>query len=313
MAAQDDEETKYAINNAFLNAQHPERVFIGIALTAQEKKFLNDVKTIMSNNPNVFLDYKKQKRNDLSTLGIGQGRKRASALYQNQDYMLQVDCHSYFDTNWDSKLIDLFEEAKKDVEHEKLLLSCIPPAYRYEDNEVVKVNEPTTRYATYVLSDFFISVVPKWQEVDIIKIRKEKFLPAHKLNPAMVFGDHNFAKDPGICKTAIFYDEDWTQQLNLFDKDFVFVFPNIKDFPIRHLDGNFEIKGHQRKFFLDYLNQKNNDLIHERLKENYLSFISNPENQEKINKYYKYSKAHAKKGYISIAQDFVPKRYRIEE
>lgn len=310
MPAQDDEEIVYAIDHAFNNAECPERVFLGIALTTMSTKYLKNVKKKMKNNPNIRLDYKKQKKNDISTLGIGQGRHKAAKLYSGEDYMLQIDCHSYLDSNWDTKLIDYFNEAKGLVNKQNLVISCIPPMYFYDDNDnVVKVDDPVTRYGSYVYDSFFIGVVPQWTEIDVSLFSNEKFIPAHKLNPACVFGNKSFAKDPGICKTAIFYDEDWTQQLYLFDKDFAFVFPNFKDFPVRHLDGNYESKKHQRVFFTEYLSKQQNIEIHQKLVDNYNQYINHPNHQEAIKKYKTYSKADAKRGYFSSQTNFVPKEF----
>ena len=312
MAAQDDDETKYAIKHAFENAKYPERVYVGVGLTCMKTKHKKEIESIAKRNKNVSFNYVKQKKNNIDTLGIGQGRLRAASLYADQDYMLQVDCHSFFDKDWDESMIKMFHDAKKEVGEGPFVLSSIPLVYSYDkDHNVVKHESPRSRYATYVMEDFFIQVVPRWMEVDIIEDFPEKFLPAHKLNPACTFGDKSFASNPGIHKDAIFYDEDWTQQLNLFERNFAFVFPSFKDFPIRHLDGNYATKGHDRLFFTEYLSQNKNIEIHEKLKSGYLKFIENPDKKEAIDLYYKYSKAHAKKGYVSASVKPFPKSYRI--
>lgn len=313
MAAQDDEETKHSINYAFENADFPERVHVGIALTSLKSKYKKDIEKLINKHKRVKLDYLKQKKNDPSTLGIGQGRSRAAALYEDQDYMLQVDCHSFFDVGWDSKMINLFKEAEKVVGDGKMVVSCIPLVYSYDENgNFIKNQHPESRYATYVIDSFFINVVPKWKEVDLMQIEKEGFYPAHKLNPACTFGDKEFAKNPGIHKDAIFYDEDWTQQLNLFDRDFAFVFPNFKDFPIRHLDGQTKVKDHTRLFFTDYLSKEKNIEVHQKLMSNYLKFVKDPNNQNAIKKYSKYSKADAIRGYFSASINPIPKSYRTD-
>jgi len=312
MPAQDDEETKHSIRSAFENAEFPERIYLGVALTSLKLKHKKEIESLMSKNKNIKMDYQKQKKNDLSTLGIGQGRTRSAALYDDQDYMLQVDCHTLFEKNWDSKMIDMFHKASEEVGDDNMVISCIPLLYSYsKDGTLVRDKNPESRYATYVMDSFFVDVVPRWREVDIMSFKDEGFYPAHKLNPACTFGNKNFAKDPGIHKDAIFYDEDWTQQLNLFNRGIAFVFPNFKDFPIRHLDGKVdEIKDHRRLFFTEYLSKQKNVEIHENLMSNYLKFVKDPNNKEAIEKYAKYSKAHAVRGYFSASEDPMPKRYR---
>lgn len=310
MAAQDDDEIKYAIAHAFKNAKYPENVFVGVGLTCMNKKYFKEIKNIAKNNSNVRFNYVKQKKNKIDTLGIGQGRLRAASLYDDEDYMLQIDCHSYLDKDWDVKLVSYFKEAKKEVKKDNFVISCIPPIYGYDKKDkVIKIESPKTRYGTYIADSFFIGVVPQWKEVDISLYSNKKFIPAHKLNPACVFGNKEFAKDPSICKEAIFYDEDWTQQISLFHKNFSFVFPNFEDFPVRHLDGDHMTSGHERTFITDYVSNNKSIELHENLKNNYLNFIKNPKNKEAINRYRTYSKADAKFGYVSYSNYFIPKEF----
>ena len=138
-------------------------------------------------------------------------------------------------------------------------------------------------------------------------------MPSPKVNSACVFGNKKFATNTGINKEAIFYDEEMTQTYNLFGEGFALVFPNFKDFPVRHLDGDVMTRGHSRLFFLDYLDKEHSVLIHKKLEKNYLSFVNDETNKKKINLYQKYSRVDAKKGYFLNTVPFIPKSYRIEE
>lgn len=311
MAAQDDEEIKYSIQYAFDNAKYPDRVVIGVGLTAMKRKTLNDIKR-MSKKYNVRFNFVKQKRNDFSMLGIGKGRSRAAALYDNEDYMIQVDCHTFFDKDWDVQLLSLFDEAKKELDDEKILLTSIPPVYRYccsKHNEPIKA-EPSIRYPYYLTQSFFVDVVPKWTEIDISIETNEKFVPSAKASPAFIMGDKYFAQDPGIYERATFYDEDITQSIALFDKGFAFVFPNVKDLPVRHLDSKGTVEGHSRFFLLNYLNAEKQDLLHENMKKEYLSFARDPKNTPAITKYKKYSKTDALRGHFSNNKVIIPEGFR---
>ena len=158
--------------------------------------------------------------------------------------------------------------------------------------------------------EFFIDVVPSWSEVEVSLVRSEKFLPQAKLSPAFVMGSKNFAKNPGIHYEATFYDEDLTQSINLFDRGFAFVFPNVEDLPVRHLDSRGIVKGHTRFFLLDYLNQEEQDLLHDNLKKQYLKFVKNDANKSAIEKYKKYSKVDAVKGCFTNNKNLVPESFR---
>lgn len=311
IAAQDDEELKHTVRYIFENADKPENVAVGIALTAMKQSSLKEAKALVKKY-NVRLDFVKQKKNDRSMLGIGKGRSRAAKLYQEEDYMIQVDCHSFFDKSWDTKLIGLFKEAVKEVDRD-IVLTAIPPVYEYccnkHNDEPIK-SGPQTRYAFYKTQEFFVEVVPSWGEVEVSLVRPEKFLPQAKLSPAFVMGSKQFAKNPGIYYDATFYDEDFTQSVNLFDRGFAFVFPNVEDLPVRHLDSNGIVKGHRRFFLLDYLDQDEQDLLHDNLKKKYLKFVKDDANKDAVQKYKKYTKVDALKGCFTNNKDLVPESYR---
>lgn len=314
IAAQDDKELKNTVKHAFNNAVFPKRVVIGIALTSMTRWSKKEAK-MLEKEYNVRLSFVKQKKNDLSTLGIGKGRHRAASLYHDEDYMIQVDCHTYFDNEWDVKLINLFEEAKKELQDDKIVLTAIPLVYKYcchKHPEPIKT-KPETRYPYYLTQSFFVNSVPRWVEGELNESLKEKFLPVAKVSPAFIMGDSSFAKNTGIHKDAIFYDEDLTQSINLFDEGFAFVFPNVKDLPVRHLDSNGIVKGHERYFFLHYLNFEKNKEIHKKLQEEYLKFAKDPKNKNKIEKYKKYAKVDAIKGCFTKNVNAVPETFRLKE
>jgi hypothetical protein len=312
IAAQDDEELKYTVKSIFENADFPDNVFVGIALTAMSKKSLRQA-TALTKKYNVEVDFVKQKRNNLSTLGIGKGRSRASKLYKDQDYMIQIDCHSSFDKSWDTTLVNLFNEAKKEVGDDLFVLSGIPLVYEYccsKHEDPIKIG-PASRYPYYVTEEFFVDVIPKWAEADISIVRKEKFLPATKVSPAFIMGNKKFAKDPGIYEKATFYDEDLTQTISLFSRNFAFVFPNVDYLPVRHLDSDGVVKGHDRFFILDYLDKENQDLLHANMRKEYRLFAKSLLEDEVFERYKKYAKVDLLKGCFTRNSNLVPESFRL--
>jgi len=149
-----------------------------------------------------------------------------------------------------------------------------------------------------------------WDSEDSLEISSKKIIPSLKANSAFMFGNSEFAKNTGIAPGAIFYDEEIIYSINLFGLGYALAFPNIKDFPIMHLDGDAIIKGHERTFFLDYLDRKHSDLIHENLKNHYSNFISDSRNYEKIKKYARYAKVDLQRGYFSSLPSSIPTSFR---
>jgi hypothetical protein len=295
----DDEELRFTVESIYNNAANPERVFVGVAFLGKKKKLLKELEDLGNKYSNLSYLVTKQKKNDISTLGVGIGRSRAASLYNNQDYFLQVDSHSHFFKNWDEDIISLFLEASRELGTDDLVLTCIPPIYGYEANEKVVRVGPKTRYPQFHKNAFFVGVVPSWYDFNVLEKSRKKFIASPKANSAMIFGNKKFGADTGVCEGSIFYDEEIIYSFNLYGRGTLLVFPNVPDFPIAHLDGNYAVPGHERAFFTEYLNQEKSDQIHEKLRRNYLSFISDPKNSEKIERYKRYAKVDPRRGYFS--------------
>lgn len=310
IASVDDEELWHSVVSIYENSKHPENIYVGIYALGRSNKLFRQVKKLAKTYPNVRYIVEKQKRNNIDTLGAGRGRSKAYSLYANEDYFLQVDSHTYFFKSWDSKMLDLFQEASEKIGNRKIVLTCIPPIYGYDVDERV-VRFGNNRYPEWQRGNLYVGAVPAWSDFDVLAAGKyEKFIPAVKACPAMMFGDKNFASDIGVNKNCIFYDEDLVHTYELFGRGMSLVFPNVENFPIAHLDSDRIINGHDRTFFLKYLDKAHDKKLHETLKNNYLSYISNPKNQEKIEKYKKYAKVDPLIGYFSSVNQFVPKDYK---
>jgi len=312
MAAIDDEELGYTIENGFKNADNPENIFFGIHLVYSKNKNKKKLEKLSKKHKTIQYSLVKQVKNKIDTLGVGQGRSKAFSFYNDEDYVLQIDCHSYLDKSWDTKLVNIFKEAVDEVGDDNLVVTAIPPIYTYDNKNSVEKVGPRTRCSYFKTESLFAGTVPEWGEFDSLEILEKRFFPSVKVNSACVFGNYNFSKDPGINAEAIFYDEEITQTYNLLDRSVALVFPNFEDFPVRHLDGNVMTRGHKRLFFLDYLDESSNFQIHQKLRYNYLKFVNDPKNKKKIEKFKKYSKVDPQRGYFLREQPFIPKSYRVE-
>ena len=96
------------ISNCLENAEYPERIYFGIWC------HYND-----GNRPNFdkyknviygFTDYP-------TMLGTNVGRLNAMSFYNKQDYYLQLDAHMLFQKKWDTKIINAFQEIKKNYKN----------------------------------------------------------------------------------------------------------------------------------------------------------------------------------------------------
>jgi hypothetical protein len=303
-----DTETSATVRNAIESAEFPERVFLGVSFKDLNKKEYNKVLALKEEYPNINVEFIKLKKRDVSQYGTGDGRYRAQQLYSGQDYMLQVDSHTYFDKNWDSYLINSFKEFKEKTNIKKFILTSYVPYYSYSPERKRHLGDSSLpRYPYLNVDEFFLNHLPKWSDKLISKkYASEKFVPCVKFNGAFAFGDKNFIKNTGVFKDAIFYDEELIQGINLVGDGFALVFLNVEDFPIAHLySDDINEFGGKRTYFGDLLNSKRQEIVANKAVSNYLNFVLDPENSKKVEIYQKYAKMDVLRG--PLLNNYVPK------
>lgn len=100
--AYNEPDINQTISNCLENAEYPERISFGVW------NHYNNEKINVESFPNckiVNLEYG-------SLLGVGLPRLSVMSLYDEEDYILQIDAHMLFDKNWDTTLLSRYEQIK---------------------------------------------------------------------------------------------------------------------------------------------------------------------------------------------------------
>ena len=105
------------INNCLENADHPEKIVFGICYQHDPK---DDCLKGYENNK----QFKIIKMHWKDAKGPAYARALIYDLFTDEDYYLQIDCHSRFYKQWDTKIIHCFQECKKI--NEKIIISYYP-------------------------------------------------------------------------------------------------------------------------------------------------------------------------------------------
>jgi hypothetical protein len=301
-ATLDDSETEKTILNIFDSATHPERVYIGLSCSTKNKSFYKNLLKVASGK-NVKIAYIKIKNNSLENWGTGQARARALTMYDGQDYFLQCDSHTHFEQGWDETLIDLFEEAKQAVDHDKVVLTAYLGKYHYAPER--KALDSRAHYPYYI-SGFFGGGYVKWTDKSPEDLNQnDKFYPCVKFNGNFAFGDKEFAKNPGVYDKAFFYDEEIIQGINLINSGFYMVFPNIK-LPLTHLYTDYINEfGGERLYFTQYISDEDSKYLQNIASANYNKLINNI---EYVKKYEEYAKINLRVGLYKDSY-YIPEKY----
>ena len=121
---------EHTVKSAMSQAGNKERVFFGVFnnILEKEKSLLDN--EFFTNNSNIFYA-------EIVTpapMGTGFGRMNASLLAtQEHDYVLQIDSHTIFTKDWDTKLIENFNNVKEIADTDKVILSAVPRGNLYYD------------------------------------------------------------------------------------------------------------------------------------------------------------------------------------
>ncbi|MEY4720264.1 MAG: hypothetical protein RL563_2882 [Pseudomonadota bacterium] len=117
------------VSSAYQKAKFPERVFFGIYEHRTDNNFV-DV--------SLYKNVKKISVNYRSPLGVGLSRLSAFLLNENQKYCLQVDAHTIFESNWDLKIINEYNQIKK--LYPNPIISTRPKWYSYDQQGNIQYN-----------------------------------------------------------------------------------------------------------------------------------------------------------------------------
>ena len=98
-----DSELFNTIKSAIDNSDDSTRVHIGIAMMG-DKKYYNDIVEKLKGYSNVQIGHFPP---DVlgESISLGRAREKAKSFYNNQDFYLQIDSHTFFEKGWDSELI----------------------------------------------------------------------------------------------------------------------------------------------------------------------------------------------------------------
>jgi Rps23 Pro-64 3,4-dihydroxylase Tpa1-like proline 4-hydroxylase/peroxiredoxin len=125
IASYRDAETDPTVRNLFDMADNPERVFIGICLQIDPIK--DSLCTVHSERP---WQVRIQQVHFKDSKGANWARSQAQKLWQDEEYVLQIDSHMRVAKGWDTAMIEMLESCPS----EKPVLSTYVPRYTPPNN-----------------------------------------------------------------------------------------------------------------------------------------------------------------------------------
>jgi len=181
------------IKDALKNAEHPERVHFGICRQYCEEDGFDNIDEFRTDSRFKIKDIPHTQAKGLATARSIINEE----LLEDEDFVCQLDSHHRFSKNWDSTLIDWYEDLKSEG-YNPIIGGYLPYYNPFNDPED-RVQEPWVSDAAcfYPHGTLFIrpSGVGGWESL-------EKPYPARFLSGHFAFGPNSWAKevrhDPNI-------------------------------------------------------------------------------------------------------------------
>ncbi len=264
IASLDDSELSHTIEDAIYKAKYPERLVFGVYLhykTDVAKQELLDYADRLSSRSTFRLELETFNK---AHLGVGRARYKANSMYNGEDYVLQIDAHSWFQLHWDELLIDLLKGCS-----DKTILTGIAPPY-ISKNGIRKALEPGFLYPKWNSKKEPVDWLKNWEPY---RTNSEFHLVASKFSACFAFGDSSWG-GRGVDKNSIFWSEEPIQTYNLEKEGFTLLVPSVSYPLICHLyEKDIEGEGGKRAGISSYVTKEEFDELMEKDKQYYQSLF----------------------------------------
>lgn len=292
IASLEDTELVNTIKDISYKCSGKYSITVGIYLVSSDD-FLKEIAPELKDIENI-LWYIKHDPITINTLGITKGRKSALGMYNDQDYILQIDAHTKFEQDWDEKIVSYYKEAVELTKKPKTILTAWLGGYSYKPERYILDSKPN--YPMFIFknnknpySQEMMLNVPTmtWHFADKVD-SKDLYIPLSLYCGNFMFSSGSLAKDlyESFNEDLIFVEEELLTSIELKHRGYSFVFPNFQ-LPLTH---SYNSRGHemggQRAYLEMYLDP---DLLYDSMESNLQRYFENKKNQVKIKNYAKYA------------------------
>ena len=196
IAAYRDPECQPTVRNLYAKARYPDQINVGVFLQAS----LDDGLAFTRDRVRLVRMHHQDSK------GACWARSQAFSLYEDEDYVLQIDSHMRFVQHWDEKLINMLAACRVS----KPIISHYPPAY--EPPEVFVGGHETGAMGAKEFDGMGLLTVQ-----GLLLNPKPKFpKPAAFIGAGFVFGDARWIKEVPYDPYLYFWGEEQTLSARLW-------------------------------------------------------------------------------------------------
>lgn len=158
-------------------------------------------------------------------------RSIAHSLYNNEDYVLQIDSHTMFDQHWDDRLIQSFNECR--INSSKVVISSYPRPFEIVNEELVKNKLDNTVMIFRPVGDAIITDYDPTFSFSSVNINSTTSILGYHVAGGFIFSSGNFFQEIPYDPHLYFIGEEqniairaWTHGWDIY---------HISEAPLYHL------------------------------------------------------------------------------
>jgi hypothetical protein len=214
IASYRDSELRKTIEDCILQAELPERLTFGIVNQYNTNdSFCFDINQYQNDSRFKILNIPSGE-----SLGACWARSETNKMYQNEKFTLQIDSHSRFVENWDSKIISSWQE----LSDEKAIYTSYPPPYHPNDEKEKWAQYP---YIIHVYSIQGNMTKQRPKQISDWKTRSTPYKARH-LAAGFIFGKGDFIKEIPYDPDFYFSGEETSLMIRFFTHGYNLYHPN---------------------------------------------------------------------------------------
>lgn len=222
---------RLTIEQLFAKASHPERVFVGLVDQSYEL------------NP-AWLDKLSTRRqvnyvglSPVDSKGVSWARSIAFSLYNEQEYLLQIDSHTVFDQAWDESLVKQLQGLN--ALHARPLISTYPPGFKFDSQGRAVADVPAKSDEIFRIDRDPGSELTAQRAVLRFRVFKEHseldHVPGCHLAAGFLFTLGRFVVDVPYDPYLYFRGEEQSLSLRAHAKGYQVFHPKHRLIPLYHL------------------------------------------------------------------------------
>lgn len=224
-----DPHLQFTLDNLFEKAANPQRISVGVVnQTFQPDPRAHETRPYARQVRYVSVDA-------VDSRGVCWARSIAGTLYRGEDFILQIDSHTWFRQGWDSHLVQLHHDISGQVT--KPVLSTYPPGFEFDDNDqpVASIKDSEQVMALKVHEETRLEPGNPVLRFKTDWVKGKPWVLGFHLAGGFLFARGAFVGEVPYDPNLYFHGEEQSLATRAWTRGWNIVHPRMVDVPLYHL------------------------------------------------------------------------------